>query len=103
MWLHSISLSNFRNFKRQELVLPQGTSLFVGSNAQGKTSLLEAIFYTATFSSFQSNVDKNLIYFGVQNDNPAVARIIAEFNARGKAHKIEIRIITETNAVGAIR
>ena len=103
MWLNSISLTKFRNYQKQELGLPLGTSLYVGSNAQGKTTLLEAIYYLATFSSFQTSADKQLIHFDAQSENPAVARIIVDFNAHGKQRKLEVRIICEANGMGNVR
>src|SRR3989304_5380337 len=45
MQLVHLSLTNFRNFIRLEMEFPPGPTLVVGPNAQGKTSLLEAIDY----------------------------------------------------------
>ena len=103
MWLTSLSLSNFRNIARQEITLPRGTTLFVGSNAQGKTSVLEAIYYIATFASFQTNTDSQLIHFAEQANNPAVARILADYEKSGQKHRLEVRVIVEANAGAAPR
>jgi len=53
MYLKHLSLTNFRNFARLDIDVPRRAVLLVGSNAQGKTSLLEAIYFLATFTSFQ--------------------------------------------------
>ena len=51
MLLAHLSLTNFRNFIRLEADVPEGSTLLLGANAQGKTSLLEAIFYLVSADS----------------------------------------------------
>ncbi|MBT3368285.1 MAG: AAA family ATPase, partial [Nitrospina sp.] len=63
MYLTQLSLTNFRNFTRLDIDVPSGVTLLVGDNAQGKTSLLEAIYYLATFTSFQASQNRELINF----------------------------------------
>jgi DNA replication and repair protein RecF len=58
MYLTHLSLTNFRNFSRLDIDLPRRAVLLVGSNAQGKTSLLEAIYFLAAFTSFQTHTVK---------------------------------------------
>ena len=48
MHLPHLSLTNFRNYARLELGLPDRLTVFQGANAQGKTNLLEAIHLLAT-------------------------------------------------------
>ena len=48
MQVRRLSLTNFRNYSRLELDLPGGVILLHGDNAQGKTNLLEAIYFLAT-------------------------------------------------------
>ena len=50
MQLTHLSLTNFRNYTRLDIDVPGGTVMLVGNNAQGKTSLLEAIYFLATFN-----------------------------------------------------
>jgi len=104
MYLTHLSLTNFRNYARLDLDIPQGAILLVGANAQGKTSLLEAIYYLATFVSFHAESDRQLINFLAMREPLAVARIVAEFCRHGTAggggkHRIEVRIIQESNGV----
>ncbi len=47
MHIRSLSLRQFRTYNRLELDLPASPILLLGANAQGKTSLLEAIAYLA--------------------------------------------------------
>lgn len=97
MYLTHLSLTNFRNFARLDLDVPRRAVLLVGSNAQGKTSVLEAVYFLATFSSFQTHTDRQLVNFVAarEKDKLAVARIVADFVRRGRSHRIEVRIIIE--------
>jgi len=102
MYLTHLSLTNFRNFARLDLDAPRGPVLLVGGNAQGKTSLLEAIYFLATFESFHATSDRQLINFLAGREALAVARIVADFRrqdvpASSAAQKIEVRIIQESN------
>jgi len=105
MRLNHLSLTDFRNFARLDIDVPGGLVLLVGSNAQGKTSLLESVNYLAAFVSFQTTNERQLINFISSRDQIAVARIKAEFEdaprnslkelgTSGK-HQVEVRIIQE--------
>lgn len=54
MWVRSLSVSNLRNIAAAELELRPGLNLLVGRNAQGKTSLLEALALLARGRSFRT-------------------------------------------------
>ena len=95
MRLTHLSLSNFRNFTRLDVRAPGGPLLLVGENAQGKTSLLEAIYFLATLDSFHATSDRQLINFIAARENQAVARIVAAFERGGRSHRMEVRIIQE--------
>ena len=97
MRLTHLSLTNFRNFTRLDMDVPGGTVLVVGDNAQGKTSLLEAVYYLATLDSFHASHDRQLIHFLAAREPLAVARIVAGFQRAGKQHRLEVRIIQEAN------
>ena len=100
MFLKHLSLTNFRNFTRLDLDVPRRAVLLIGSNAQGKTSLLEAVYFLAAFTSFQTHTDRQLVNFAAARENPGVARIVADFERGKKKHRLEVRIIVE--AVGAL-
>jgi len=98
MYLARLSLTNFRNFARLDVDVPQGAVLLVGANAQGKTSLLEAVYFLATFSSFHTGSDRQLINFLAAREPLAVARIVADFSridslATARTHHLEVRVI----------
>ena len=76
MQLTHLSLTNFRNFVRLETDLASGPTVVVGSNAQGKTSLLEAIHYLAGASSPLAGRDRELVNFRALGGETPFARIV---------------------------
>lgn len=78
MQIEHLSLRNFRNYARLELTLPTGAILIHGRNAQGKTSLLEAIYYLATSTSPYATSDKQLINWRTEGEPMPFATIAAE-------------------------
>ena len=59
-----ISICNFRNIERAEIVFDGGVNILCGENAQGKTNLLEAIHFTSIGKSFRTSHDEEMIRFG---------------------------------------
>ena len=105
MLLTHLSLTDFRNFARLDVDVPGGPVLLVGGNAQGKTSLLEAVYFLATFVSFHASNDRQLVNFIAGREPLAVARIVADFRytqpTAGRAapanHRLEVRLIQEAD------
>ncbi|HHX87553.1 MAG TPA: DNA replication/repair protein RecF [Firmicutes bacterium] len=60
MFLEYISLQNFRNYRQQEVSFNTALNLLVGENAQGKTNLLEAVYYLLTCRSFRTETDREM-------------------------------------------
>lgn len=63
MIIKSLELQNFRNYNTLQLDFDNGTNIFYGDNAQGKTNILEAIFMTATTKSHKGSKDQDIIQF----------------------------------------
>lgn len=61
MLLSHIVLRNFRNYIDCEVNFPKPVNLIIGGNAQGKTSLLEAIYFLCTAESHRATRDGELI------------------------------------------
>ena len=95
MYLTRLSLTNYRIFSRLELDFPRRVILFTGDNAQGKTSILEAVAYLANFGSFSAANDRQLMNFSAPNEPIMVARILGEFEREGRRHTIEVRLIQD--------
>jgi DNA replication and repair protein RecF len=70
MRVRHLSLTNFRLYARLEADLPPGLIVVQGDNAQGKTSMLEAIHYLATARSSHTATDRQLIRWGAEADDP---------------------------------
>jgi DNA replication and repair protein RecF len=102
MYLTQLSLTHYRNFSRLDLDVPTGVLMLVGANAQGKTSLLEAIYFLATFTAFHAEHDRQVINFLAAQETAtpglgAVARIVGDFQRGGRKHRLEVRLILEVN------
>jgi len=63
MKINTISLKNFRNYNQCEVPLNSRINLFLGANGQGKTSLLEAIWFSINGKSYRTPNAKNIISF----------------------------------------
>ena len=63
MYIEKIKLDNFRNYKKQEILLNKNINVFYGKNAQGKTNIIESIFICSLGKSFRAKKEKELIKF----------------------------------------
>src|SRR5215211_7476803 len=100
MFLKRLSLTNFRKFTRLDVDIPRRVILLVGANAQGKTSVLEAIYFLAAFTSFQTHADRQIINFNeAKNNSLTVTRLIAEYQRGNGRHRLEARLILEPTGV----
>ncbi|MDE0300377.1 MAG: DNA replication/repair protein RecF [Candidatus Poribacteria bacterium] len=61
MHLNQLVLRNFRNYVDCEIDFPSRVNLITGGNAQGKTSLLEAIYFLSTAKSHRAYPNDELI------------------------------------------
>ncbi|HEX5807974.1 MAG TPA: DNA replication/repair protein RecF [Anaerolineales bacterium] len=96
MYLKHLSLTNFRTFTRLDIDLPRRVVLLVGANAQGKTSVLEAIYFLAAFTSFQTHADRQIVNFDeAKNNQLTVTRLVAEYQRSKSKHRLEVRLILE--------
>lgn len=86
MKLTFLRLHDFRSYKDIQILFEDGIHIFAGKNAQGKTNLLEAIYYLSTTKSHRTNKDEDLIKEGCE-----------AFFIRGEVAKIrkteELRIV----------
>lgn len=63
MHLHGISLQHFRNYSQETFLFPKQTTIIVGNNAAGKTSIMEAIHLLSTGESFRAEQIAEMIQF----------------------------------------
>lgn len=69
MKINFLKLQNFRNYAKLDLDFNSNKIIIIGENAQGKTNILEAIFYMASLSSYRAKADSELIQWGKDFSN----------------------------------
>ncbi len=87
MLVRHLSLRDFRNYETAELALGEGANLFVGSNGQGKTNLVEAIGYLSTVGSHRVSVDHAMIR---QGQDSAVIRARIENGEKSMLLEVQL-------------
>ena len=53
MYIKNLKIENFRNYEVEEINFIPKINIIYGNNAQGKTNILEAIFYSSLGRSFR--------------------------------------------------
>ena len=96
-WLRAISARDFRNFEKLDLDIPETGLAIIGENGQGKTNLLESIYYMQVLRSVRGARDQDLVRFGAKGfhiaascDSDNVHEISVGFETRGRKKKVTI-------------
>ncbi|MCB9101457.1 MAG: DNA replication/repair protein RecF [Anaerolineales bacterium] len=98
MYISQLSLTNYRNYSRLTLDLPSGPVLLRGDNANGKTNLLEAIYFLSTTRSVHTRTDQQLInWIILRQETLPFARVEATVKTRSDTFKIAITVVREGN------
>lgn len=87
MIVKSIKLKNFRNYENQSLEFDEKLNIIHGFNAQGKTNILEGIYFFSTGKSGRTNKEAETIKFGEEN-----ASIEIVFQDKNRENRAEIEI-----------
>jgi len=66
MYCKRIRVRDFRNIECEEIEFSEGVNVVSGENAQGKTNLLEAIYYVSVGKSFRATQNSEIIRFGTK-------------------------------------
>ncbi len=101
MRLKRLAFRHFRNLGNQDLEIPPEGVALVGDNAQGKSNLLEAVYYLETFRSFRGARDEQLVAFGEdvfrvvgtlehENEDNGIVQVAAAFQKKGKRKKVTV-------------
>jgi len=61
MFIKKLMLINYRNYEKLNINFGKGVNVFIGDNAQGKTNILESIYYCAFAKSHRTTRDRELI------------------------------------------
>lgn len=87
MVIKALELSSYRNYDRMCLTLHEGTNIFYGDNAQGKTNILEAIYVCGTTKSHRGSKDKEVIQF--EKEESHLKMIL---NRKGLDYRIDMHL-----------
>lgn len=90
MYIKNLQFINFRNYKQLNLELNKRVNIFIGDNAQGKTNILEGIYYCGFAKSHRTSKDKELINWDGEN---AYLQVYIKKNRIDK--KIQIKIFKQ--------
>lgn len=63
MFIKSLKLQNFRNYDQLNINFNDFNNIIYGLNAQGKTNLVEAIYFASTLKSFRTSKNREIIKF----------------------------------------
>ena len=66
MYIKSLKIKDFRNYEVLDLEFDKKVNIIIGSNAQGKTNLLESIYISSLGRSFRTSRDTDMIRFGAE-------------------------------------
>ena len=88
MKIERIKLRNFRNYENLDLSFEKNLNVFVGKNAQGKTNILESIYFSGLGKSFRICKDKEIIKWNNENGYSEV-----DFKNRFRNKKIEVFLL----------
>lgn len=102
MYIQRLSLTNYRNYRKLALTLSAGCVVVQGDNAQGKTNLLEAVYYLATAGTPHALSDRQLMNWntraGTSDELEPIpyARLEGDFSTDGERRRIEITLTINT-------
>jgi DNA replication and repair protein RecF len=117
VYLSRLHLRNYRNFAEQVVELPPQGVAIIGDNGQGKTNLLESIYYLEIFRSFRGAPDEQLVRFGeevfrvegtLRDPDGRERTIAAAFERRRRRKKVTVngaepeRLADALGGVGAV-
>jgi DNA replication and repair protein RecF len=85
MNIKKVRLINFRNYKNETIYFKHGLNVLLGENAQGKTNLIEAIYFSSISKSPRTKKETELIFW-----NEPAAKIELEIEKKEGLKKIEI-------------
>ena len=90
MFVRSIYLRNYRNYSELKLDFAPDINVFLGQNAQGKTNIIEAVYYASLGHSHRTHTDTELIRW----DQPAGLVQLA-FERMGVSSQLEFQFSRE--------
>jgi DNA replication and repair protein RecF len=90
MYIKKLMLLNYRNYRKLDIELGPAVNVFIGNNAQGKTNILESIYYCGFARSHRNSKDRELVNW---NENNAYVSVGVSKDRLDK--KIDINILKD--------
>ncbi len=87
MWVQALHLDSFRSYNEVLIEFVPGVNVLIGPNGQGKTNIVEAIYYLATLTSHRVASENPLVSSGKTS-----AVIRARINEEDRAVAIDLKI-----------
>lgn len=94
MKVRNLKLIDYRNYEKLELAFHENLNIFIGCNAQGKTNILEAVYYAAAGSSFRSNTDSELVRW-----NSSEGSISLSFQRLGVENQLDFKFYKDKRRI----
>jgi DNA replication and repair protein RecF len=94
MKIERLVLQDFRNLRACDLSPGEGVNILCGENGQGKTNLLESLYFLSNLSPIRSTPLKNLIHFGSDQ-----SRIFGQIHSRGLQKDLSVFLRKGSKAV----
>ncbi len=106
MHIKNLNLTNFRNYDKLSVNFINQTNIFIGKNAQGKTSILESLYILGLTKSHRGNKDRDVIKTSTEyakinslinlNDRDIeLDIIISKIGKKAKYNQIELEKLSE--------
>ncbi len=86
MYIERLWLKDYRNYHNIDLSFEKGVNIIVGPNAQGKTNLLEAIYFLSTGTSHRGGRTLELVRWSADS-----FQIKGSVFSQGRSHELDIR------------
>ena len=90
MYCKKVKVKDFRNIEEEEVEFCDGVNVISGENAQGKTNLLESIYYVSVGKSFRATHNSEIIRFGAER-----SQVMLSFNDGIRDQEIKMTIYKE--------
>ncbi len=100
MYLATLSLRNFRNYRRLDLDLPPGLVVFSGGNSQGKSNLLEAVYMLALGRSPRTTTEGEVVGWSAQEPF-LYAQVRARVATSQGSLQLQVDLVGQSRQTGA--
>jgi DNA replication and repair protein RecF len=95
--LRTLALRDYRNLVRVDLAFPAAGAVVIGDNGQGKSNLLESIYYLHLLRSVRGARDVDVVRFGAagfhiaaRTDGSVNHEVSAGFERQGKRKRVKL-------------